>query len=195
MYKYNDKTIETKRLLLRLFNKTDAERVASICNNYNIYQRTLSLPYPYTTEYALSWIEKSNEKFTSEEGYNFAITDRESGELYGFTGVSHCKTHKNGELGYWIGEEYWGKGFATESVCALLRFAFEEKGFHRVFARHFASNASSGEVMKKAGMVYEGTQIDQVYKLGRYEDVVFYGIINQIDSDLNTNRTGYELIE
>lgn len=178
MYKYKEKTIETGRLLLRLFNKADAEKVTVICNNYNIYKCTLSLPYPYTTHYALSWIEKNNENFYGEEAYNFAITDKQSGELYGFVGVSHSKTHKNGEMGYWIGEEYWGNGYATEAVCALIEFAFEEKNFHRVFARRFSSNTSSGKVMTKAGMTYEGTQRDQVYKLNAYEDVAFYGIIN-----------------
>ncbi len=54
MYKYKDKTIETERPILRLFNMADAEQVAVICNNFNIYKSTLSLQYPYTTDYALS---------------------------------------------------------------------------------------------------------------------------------------------
>jgi RimJ/RimL family protein N-acetyltransferase len=179
------KTIETERLLLRLFNPADAEKVAAICNNYNIYKCTLSLPYPYTADYAHSWIEKNIEKFDSEEAYNFAVTDKQSGELYGFVGVSHSFEHQNGEMGYWLGEAYWGKGFAAEAACAVIKFAFEEKNYHRVFARRFASNISSGKVMEKAGMSYEGTQRDQVCKLGVFEDVVFCGIINpkhQVDS-------------
>lgn len=189
MFKYKDKTIETERLLLRLFNKADAEKVALICNNYSIYRSTVSLPHPYTVDYAISWIEKNVQKFDDELAYNFAVADKQSGEIYGFVGVSNNKSHNNGEIGYWIGEEYWGRGYATEAVSALIRFAFEEKGLHRVFARHLSSNPSSGKVMTKAGMTYEGTQIEQVVKLGFYEDVVFYGIINPKESKKHGRET------
>lgn len=178
MYKYTDKTIETDRLRLRLFNSNDAVRVSELCNNYNLYKTTLSLPYPYPVECALSWIAKHEENFDAEISFEFAVTDKKTDELYGCIGLLHSKTHKNGEMGYWIGEDYWNCGYATEAAVAVIKFAFEEKGYHRVFARHFASNPASGRVMTKAGMTYEGTQKQHIYKIDTYEDIVMYGIVN-----------------
>ncbi len=177
MFKYNDKSIETQRLLLRLFNKTDAEKVTKMCNNYNVYKSTLSLPHPYPIECAISWIDSHEENFDTDKSFAFAITDKVSGELYGCISISNNQTSKNGEIGYWIGEEYWGRGIATEAVQSIIKFAFDIKGYHRVYARHYASNPASGKVMIKAGMEYEGTQKEHIYKLDVYEDVVLYGVV------------------
>jgi len=108
----------------------------------------------------------------------FAITDKNSGTLYGAIGITNHKPHKNGEIGYWIGEEYWGRGYGTEAARAVIEFVFKEKNYHRVYARHFKSNPASGKIMKKCGMVYEGTLKDHSYKNGSFEDVVIYGMIN-----------------
>jgi 5'(3')-deoxyribonucleotidase len=63
IYNKTEKTLETKRLLLRLFKESDAREVTRLCNNYNIYINTLYLPYPYSMDDALSWIKKSPGKF------------------------------------------------------------------------------------------------------------------------------------
>lgn len=170
------RTIETPRLLLRPFRREDACLVAELCNNYNVYKSTLSLPYPYTKECAEEWIKHQKENLNVDKSYEFAVTSIETGELYGCVSLSHSLTHRNGELGYWIGEPYWGNGYATEAAEAMIAFAFQEKEYHRVYARHFASNPASGRVMEKAGMMYEGVQKGHLYKLDTYEDVVLYGM-------------------
>ena len=170
--------ITTERLLLRRFTAADAPEVSRLCDNYNMYKSTLNLPYPYPLESALEWIATHDESFTSGRMYEFAITNKESGKLYGAIGLSHQQAHRHGEIGYWIGEEYWGQGYATEAAKAVLDFAFLGKDFHRVYARFFASNPASGKVMEKCGMTYEGTQKDHVFKEGRYEDLLLFGILN-----------------
>jgi [ribosomal protein S5]-alanine N-acetyltransferase len=60
----------------------------------------------------------------------------------------------------------------------VITWAFKHKGFHRIYSRHFESNPASGKVMMKAGMTYEGRQIDHIFKNGHYEHVILYGIIN-----------------
>ena len=180
MYNYNaaSRTITTDRLILRPFAISDAECVSRLCNNYNIHKGTLALPYPYPIESALSWIPTHAENFENDKAYEFAITDKTTGALYGCMGLANNKKHRNGETGYWVGEEFWGNGYASEALRAVIDFAFFEKGFHKVYARHFESNPASGRVMQNAGMVYEGRQIDQVFKEGRYETLLLYGIIN-----------------
>lgn len=177
---YDDikKTIITDRLVLRLFQESDAPAVTRMCNNYNLYKSTLNLPYPYSIEDALGWIALHQENYKSDRFYEFAVTDKESGELYGAVALSNNQKFSNGEIAYWIGEEFWGKGFATEAAQAVVDFAFRVKAYHKVYARYFISNPASGKVMQKLGMKEEGILMEQVKKEGRFEDLVCYGIIN-----------------
>ncbi|RDU38243.1 GNAT family N-acetyltransferase [Neobacillus piezotolerans] len=178
IYNKTERTIETDRLLLRLFNEGDANEVSRMCNNFNIYKSTLTLPFPYPLECAVSWIASHEGNFNSDRMYEFAVTDKVNGQLYGAIGISNKKQHKHGELAYWIGEEYWGNGYGTEAANAVIKFVFKEKGYHRVYARYFTSNPASGRIMQKCGMVYEGTLKDHVFKNGTFEDLNLYGIIN-----------------
>jgi [ribosomal protein S5]-alanine N-acetyltransferase len=177
IYSKTEKTIETDRLLLRLFKKSDAKDVSILCNNYNLYKNTLYLPYPYSIEDALSWIKNHLDNFNNNRLYEFAITDKVTGKLYGAIALSNNQNFNNGEIAYWIGEEYWGNGYATEASKAILEFAFIEKQYHKVFARYFNSNPASGRVIQKIGMRKEGVLREHVMKENRYEDLVYYGII------------------
>lgn len=169
--------IYTERLHLRLFEKKDAATVQQLCNNINIYKNTLYLPYPYTIDDAFAWIETHKENFDKGRSYEFAITDKANGQLFGAISLSHHSLFQHGEMAYWIGEKYWGKGYGTEVAKAIVEFAFEVKQLHKVFARYFASNPASGRIMEKIGMIQEGILKDHIVKDGQYEDLVYYGII------------------
>ncbi|MCL2353292.1 MAG: GNAT family N-acetyltransferase [Defluviitaleaceae bacterium] len=179
MYSPQTNTITTERLILRPFQLSDAPQVSHFCNNYNIYKSTLSLPHPYPEEAATAWIKTHADNFKNNKSYEFAITDKATGQLYGAIGLSNHQHNKNGELGYWIGEEHWGFGYATEAVKALIDFAFTQKGYHKVWGRFFTSNPASGKVMEKVGMVKEGLLAQHVLKDGKFEDLALYGIINK----------------
>lgn len=154
MYNHETRTITTERLILRPFQLTDAKRVFELCNNYNVYKSTLTLPYPYSLECAKSWIETHEDHFKHNRSYEFAISDKYTGELYGAIGLKNNQLHKNGEIGYWIG----------------------------VFARHFASNPGSGRVMQKCGMQKEGVLQDHIYKENKFVDLILYGIVNSAET-------------
>ena len=183
-YFHDQLMIRTERLILRLFQKSDAEAVQRLCNNYNIYKNTLYLPYPYKLSDAITWIEGHYKKFVSDQSYEFAITDLDTGEVYGAIALSNNKAFNNGEIAYWIGEPYWGRGYATEAAKAMLQFAFEEKNYHKVFARYFLSNVASGRVMEKIGMKQEGILRQHIKKDGEYIDLVYYGILKDEFLDL-----------
>jgi len=179
MYDADKRTITTDRLILRPFELSDAEEVSRLCNNYNVCKGTLSLPYPYPVESALGWIPTHKENFDNDIAYEFAVTDKETGTLYGCISIMNKKGQNNGEAGYWFGEEFWGRGYATEALACIIEFAFNYKGFHRVYARHFESNPASGRVMEKVGMLKEGRHIDHVFKADKYENVISYGIVKE----------------
>jgi len=181
-YREKEKTIETNRLLLRLFKETDAPEVTKLCNNYNLYKNTLYLPYPYSIEDALSWMKNHLDNFNGNKSYEFAITDKVTGKLLGAIALTNHQKFYNGEIAYWVGEKYWGNGYATEAAIGILQFAFIEKNYHKVFARYFDSNLASGKVIEKIGMKKEGILKEHVKKENKYLDLIYYGILkNEFD--------------
>lgn len=168
--------LQTKRLVLRTFTVQDADDVARICQNENIYKNTLNLPWPYTKEDACNWI--LGQVQARQKGiYEFAVTRREDGVLAGSVGLFCNARHKNAEIGYWIGEAFWNRGYASEAVGEVIRFGLKEKGLHKIWGQHFAENPASGRVMEKNGMRQEGVLRDQYYKDGKTITVVRYGIL------------------
>ena len=61
------------------------------------------------------------------------------------------------ELGYWVGEPYWGNGYCSEAACALIDFGFEQLELKQIIAEHLRNNPASGRVMRKAGMQHIGS--------------------------------------
>lgn len=170
--------LTTERLELRFFNIDDAQDVARICNNINIYNNTLFLPYPYTYEDAVSWIEYLDESFDLDRFFTFAITDKKTGDLYGCIGIIMSQVHKHAEIGYWLGEDYWNRGIMSEALESVIEHLFKERKLHRIYASHFKFNPASGRVMEKVGMSLEGVSKGHILKNGVYLDLVNYSIIN-----------------
>lgn len=168
----------TERLLLRRFRMADAEKVAAICDDMDVYRRTLALPHPYTGECARAWIAGHDGNFRDGTFFDFAVCGRQNGELYGCVGLVHNVKEGNAEIGYWVGKPYWNRGIATAAARALIDWAFTVKRYHKIAGRHFATNPASGRVMDKCGMVREEYMKEHIFRAGRYEDVVCYGIIN-----------------
>ncbi len=145
-----DITLETERLVLRRFRPSDAATVQRLCDTWAIASMTSRLPHPYPLEAAESWIAGQDAGFRNERP--FAVTL--DGQLIGSVGLVGAT--ESFELGYWIGEPWWGRGFATEAARAMCGFAFGQLGAGRVTAGHFAVNDASGRVLRKCGFRYTG---------------------------------------
>lgn len=168
--------IETERLILRPFNLDDAPEVQRQAGNRAVADTTLNIPYPYEEGMAEAWIGTHKERFEDGKGVIFAVTLKDSGILVGSIGITN-KEHDRGEMGYWIGQPYWNKGYATEAAQAIITYGFEEFSLNKISATHLLRNPASGRVMEKAGMGYEGCSPQHVKKWGKYEDMVFYGFL------------------
>ena len=169
--------LETKRLSLVFWKKTDANFLAEKLNNYNITKNMSYVPYPYTKDMAVDWLSRSEERLEKGD-YVFKIVRKEDGKIVGNVNLTLKNPFKSAEFGYWICEDCWGKGYATEALNALIDFGFNI-GVHKIIGRHYKDNPASGKVMQKCGMVCEGEQKEQVFKNGIYHDMVLYGIINK----------------
>ena len=82
-------------------------------------------------------------------------------------------------MGFWIGMDWWGKGYATEAAQEVIRYGFEHLKLNRVYAHHMVRNPASGRVLEKVGMKREGLLRQRVRKWGVFEDVVLMAILNE----------------
>ena len=170
-------TIYTEHLVLRPFALTDAPRVKALAGDRKIYETTLFVPYPYEDGMAESWISTHQAGFYEGRGVVFAVC-LANAALIGAISLSKVGLFNSAELGYWIGAEHWNRGYCTEAAKAVLGYGFHSLKYHKVSARHFVGNVSSGRVMEKVGMKREGLLQDDVIKDGRYLTVELYGIVN-----------------
>ncbi|MBV9107053.1 MAG: GNAT family N-acetyltransferase [Verrucomicrobia bacterium] len=170
-------TIRTDRLILRPFALTDAQQVKVLAGDERIYETTLSIPSPYEDGMAQCWIATHQRCFYEGSGVVFAIC-LSSGPLIGAVSLSADGLFNRAELGYWIGVAYWNYGYCTEAAKATVEYGFRVLRYHKICARHFVGNLSSGRVLEKIGMEREGVLRDEVMKDGKYITVELYGITN-----------------
>jgi [ribosomal protein S5]-alanine N-acetyltransferase len=170
-------TIHTDQLILRPFALTDAPRVKVLAGDQRIYETTLCIPSPYEDGMAESWIATHQRCFYEGFGAVFAIC-LSSGPLIGAVSLSADGPFNRAELGYWIGVAYWNHGYCTEAAKAIVKYGFKVLSYHKICARHFVGNLSSGRVLEKIGMDREGVLRDEVMKNGKYITVELYGIMN-----------------
>jgi ribosomal-protein-alanine N-acetyltransferase len=145
--------IRTQRLVLRPPALADAARVSLLAGNFDVASMTGTIPHPYSEQMAAEWIGGA---LDGEEGVVFMI-ERPEG-LIGCTGY-RAFGDDHAELGYWIGRPYWGQGYATEAVGALIAHAFDTDGFDYLLAGHFADNPASARVIRKLGFVAQGDEV------------------------------------
>lgn len=171
--------LKTERLFLRPFTLDDAPTVQKLAGDKDVAKTTLNIPHPYEDGMAEQWISTHEEKSEKGELLNFAITLHKNGGLIGAIGLVISKRHESAELGYWIGKPYWDKGYCTEAAQAVIRYGFEQLNLNRIHASHFARNSSSGRVMEKIGMTYEGCLRQQMKKWDKFEDLKVYSILRR----------------
>lgn len=145
----------TERFILRKFNISDAHDVYVNWSSdkdsvkYNAWRIHSSLEV--TEDYLSYWIDN----YKRDDYYNWAIVNKDNGEVIGSISVSNIKKRKRYcEVGYTIAKKMWNLGIATEVLIRLIKYLTEEVGFETVCAMHDIRNEASGKVMKKAGMKF-----------------------------------------
>lgn len=173
------KQLRTSRLLLAPPRVDDIPTIVEFAGNENVSRYTLNMPHPYQEKDAIYWLNMAHQGRESGEKYIFSIRDGETQAFMGGIGLHVNKAFSHAELGYWIAEPFWNKGFVSEAAAAIIRFGFEELDLRRVAAHYVAVNGASGKVMAKAGMQKEGILRQHMFRNGTYHDVVYYGILRE----------------
>jgi RimJ/RimL family protein N-acetyltransferase len=146
----------------------------SHANNHRVWVNLRdSFPYPYTEADARAWLLVAR---LQQPETTFAIAGPES--AVGGIGIQlqYDVYRRSAEIGYWLGEPYWGRGIATMAVRAMSRYAFHRFDILRLFASVFAWNPGSARVLEKAGYRLEGRLRSAVFKDGRVVDQLMYGL-------------------
>lgn len=144
-------TLHTKRLLLRRLQVEDLDALVQYADNRKIADEVRSIPHPYTEPDAVFRIRYVLDGFKSGLRYVFAIILRERAELIGEISL-HLDSKAVAQMGYWMGEPFWNRGFATEAVEAILGFGFGPLGLRKIYATCREANAASQAVLRKNGM-------------------------------------------
>ena len=174
MHKFPE--IETDRLVLRKIISNDIPKIIEYAGNIKIAEMTLNIPHPYAKKDAIFWLNSVSEGFKNQTQYTFGIGLNTPNEFIGGIGLKIDSKVNQAELGYWIAEPFWNKGYATEAVEAVLKFGFTQLNLDKIHANHFAKNPSSGKVMLKNGMLKQGELPQQAKKGNEYKSLIQYSL-------------------
>ena len=164
---------------IRSWKVEDAQNLSSALNNKNIHDNLRDgLPLPYTVSDAESYIS-SMLSADKDSTYAWAITVDDV--AVGSIGVFRKdNVHRlTAEMGYYVAEEYWGKGVTTEAVKQACRYIFDNTDIVRIFADPYDFNVASCRVLEKAGFTYEGTLRKNAVKNGQLVDMKMYAVIRE----------------
>lgn len=146
-------TLYSDRLILRKLNVEDIPALVRHANNKKIADRIVNIPFPYREPQAAMRISYVVQGFKEQGRYVFAVIHKERDELIGEISLHRNNANRNqAQLAYWIGESFWGQGFATEAAKTIIRYGFETLGLELVYADCRPENIASEKVMQHCGM-------------------------------------------
>jgi RimJ/RimL family protein N-acetyltransferase len=170
--------IPFEEIILRPWKFSDAEALALIADNKNIADNLRDVfPNPYSLTDAISWLNIVLPKNDPAVFFAIIYEDNLAGSI-GITTKSDIY-RKNAEIGYFLSQKYWGKGFATSAIKAVTSYAFRTFDIIRVYAEPFADNSASRRALEKAGFKLEATFKNYVIKNGIIRDSCIYSVLKE----------------
>ena len=162
---------------IRKWELADAKDLAAALSNTKIQDNLRDgLPYAYTEQDGIDYISAM---LSADENDTFAFAITVEGKVIGSIGVfRQGNIHRQtAEVGYYIAEEYWGKGIMTEAIKQTCKYVFDKSDIIRIYAEPFAYNMASCRVLEKAGFQYEGTLRKNAVKNGKIIDMKMYSLL------------------
>jgi len=149
--------------------------VVRLLGEPSVARMTLHIPYPYTKRDGRDWVRRTRTNRNSGRALGLSVLRRSDGALLGGVGLHDLEEGgTSAEVGYWIGREHRGQGYAAEAVNLLVRTGFSRLGLHRIEARVFPGNLASRRLAARCGFRYEGRLRDEVSKNGRWRATLLY---------------------
>ena len=164
---------------IRKWELSDAKDLAAALSNKKVQDNLRDgLPYPYTEQDGKEFISAM---LSADENETFAFAITVDNIVIGSIGIfRQGNIHRQtAELGYYIAEEYWGKGIMTEAVKQICAYVFANSDIIRIYAEPFAYNIASCRVLEKVGFQYEGTLRSNAVKNSKVIDMKMYSLLKE----------------
>jgi 8-oxo-dGTP diphosphatase len=149
--------LRTARLVLRPLVEADQPDIQRLLSDWDVVRHTVNLPHPYTAEDAAAFVAAMTLRRLAGTGVALAMERTSDKALIGCVGFG-LERHGTPEIGYWLGKDHWGGGYAAEAVRRLARHVFEDLGLARVWASAHPDNHASHRVLQKAGLLPAGRE-------------------------------------
>jgi len=162
-------------ITLRNWQEKDIKSLAKNANNKKVWDNLRDdFPNPYTELAAKQWIEIANQ---NNPLTNFAIVYKEKA-MGGIGIILQTDVYREkAEIGYWLGEEHWHKGFVTKALKAMVEYTFTNFDVDRIFAQFFESNVASKRVLEKAGFSFEACLKKSIIKNNQIQDCLIFSVL------------------
>ncbi|NLL05798.1 MAG: GNAT family N-acetyltransferase [Clostridiaceae bacterium] len=164
---------------IRQWRIDDAQFLCEALNNKKVQDNLRDgIPFPYTIKSAEEYITAMLNS-DKDKTYAFAITVEDN--AIGSIGVFRKDNihYRTAEIGYYIAEPYWGKGFGTSAVKQICQYIFEHTDIIRIFAEPFAENLASCRILEKSGFLCEGVLRKNAVKNGKILDMKMYSLVKE----------------
>jgi 8-oxo-dGTP diphosphatase len=149
-----DTVIETARLRLRSLREADLDALVALIGDWQVARWLAVVPHPYREADARMWIGLVRSDHAAGRPRRFAVALRESDRLIGGAGLDGSSGDGSNEpaLGYWLGRPFWGNGYGSEMVAALIDYGFRKLGLETIRAYTDPENAASQRVLLHCGL-------------------------------------------
>ena len=175
--------LETERLRLRELTVNDAERVLA-CFSNELVIRYYGQDKMTRMEEAEDIIHFFTRNFHEKRGVRWGIERKGTNEVIGTIGLNALvMKHKRAEIGYELHPDYWGLGYASESLTAVLSYGFKQLELTRIGAVVFLENEASSRLLLNQGFQREGILRSYMYQDGKAHDAYIYSLINRNGSE------------
>ena len=180
--------LETVRLTLRRPTLADVKAIARLANDRRIAENTRRLPHPYLQDHAVSFVRE-----IAHERRDVAFLIESNFVPIGMVGLS-WQEPRTPDLGYWLGTDHWGQGFATEAARAVIDFTFEEFEVEHLVSGARVANPSSRNILEKCGFQWSGVELHRFEALGSSTPVDCFrlsrGVWSSLKNWANSTRKG-----
>lgn len=165
-------------MALRPWSIRDTAQIVLIANNKNIADKLRDgFPFPYSFDDARNWLNIILPENFPPRFFAITVDQRPVGSI-GIVSKTDIY-RKNFEIGYFLSEEYWGRGITTKAIKAATSYSFSDFDIERVYAEPFADNIGSRKALEKAGFTLEATLKRNVIKNGIIKDSCIYSVLRE----------------
>ena len=161
--------LNSERLILKKLEAENLTALTRLANNKKVSDQIVNIPHPYTDINASMRLGYVTKGFKEGSRYCFSIFTKDRMEFIGEISLHETdKENSVAELGYWIGEPYWNKGFVGEAVAPVVQFGFEKVGYQTIYATVRTGNIASERVLVKNGFEkFKEDALQKAYKISK----------------------------